>query len=172
MHQMAFRSVTFTCSKLCSIYATFLNGALIMQWLACLTKSKGPRFQPQSKLAMLFHNICWPIIFNYDNLSYSAAKDTPKRRTQQSSILRRSASSESESEICDAKLQMIQMKVEEHRLQKDAENGSISSNEDKIEQAAVCIQKMWRGYYTRNKDKQVQDMFRTLQTQRADQYIQ
>ncbi|XP_076273081.1 centrosomal protein 97kDa isoform X2 [Rhynchophorus ferrugineus] len=96
-------------------------------------------------------------------LSSNLRNDTNKK-----SILHRSPSSEEESEICDSKLQMIQLKAEERRLQKDTDN----SNKEKVQQAAVCIQKMWRGYYTRNKNKEIQEMFRTLQSQRANQYIQ
>ncbi|XP_074037804.1 centrosomal protein 97kDa [Leptinotarsa decemlineata] len=92
---------------------------------------------------------------------------------KRTSILRnRSPSSEEESEIRDAKLQTIQMKVEERRLQKEEEIASNGSCEDKVEQAAVCIQKMWRGFYTRNRNKEVQEMFKELQSQRANQYIQ
>uniref|UniRef100_A0AAR5P6R1 Centrosomal protein of 97 kDa n=1 Tax=Dendroctonus ponderosae TaxID=77166 RepID=A0AAR5P6R1_DENPD len=54
------------------------------------------------------------------------------------------------------------------RLQRNTEN----SNNEKVRQAATCIQKMWRGYYTRNKDKDVQEMFKVLQNQRAYAYIQ
>jgi centrosomal protein CEP97 len=90
-----------------------------------------------------------------------------------SSILRKSLSSDDESEVCVSKLQMIQMRAEEKRMhQKDAEIVSNSSAEDKVEQAAVCIQKVWRGYFTRNRNKEVQEVFRTLQAQRAGQYIQ
>ncbi|XP_060530394.1 centrosomal protein of 97 kDa-like [Cylas formicarius] len=93
--------------------------------------------------------------------------------SKKSSILRRkSPSSEDESEICDSKLHMIQMKVQERKQQRDSEILNSSSNEEKVERAAICIQKVWRGYYTRNKDKEVQEMFRTLQNQRASQYIQ
>ncbi|XP_019869523.2 centrosomal protein of 97 kDa isoform X2 [Aethina tumida] len=102
-----------------------------------------------------------------NNLNSNSKPDTPKK-----TILRKSPSSEEESEICDSKLQTIQMKAEERRMQKDAELSSNGSNEDKVEQAVVFIQKMWRGYYTRNKNKEVQEMFRTLQNQRANQYIQ
>ncbi|XP_072385789.1 uncharacterized protein Cep97 [Diabrotica undecimpunctata] len=86
-------------------------------------------------------------------------------------LVNRSASSDEESEICDSKLQTIQMKAEERRLQKEEVNSNCSS-EDKVEQAAVCIQRIWRGYYTRNKNKEVQEMFKELQNQRANQYIQ
>ncbi|XP_048517086.1 centrosomal protein of 97 kDa [Dendroctonus ponderosae] len=73
----------------------------------------------------------------------------------------RSPSSEDESEMCASK-------ADERRLQRNTEN----SNNEKVRQAATCIQKMWRGYYTRNKDKDVQEMFKVLQNQRAYAYIQ
>lgn len=63
------------------------------------------------------------------------------------------------------------MKVEERRHQKE-ELTNNCSGEDKVEQAAICIQKIWRGYYTRNRDKDIQEMFKELQNQRANQYIQ
>lgn len=82
-------------------------------------------------------------------------------------------SSDEESEMCVSKLQMIQIRAEEKRIhQRDAEVVSSSSAEDKVEQAAVCIQKVWRGYLARNRNKEVQEVFRTLQAQRAGQYIQ
>ncbi|KAJ8944405.1 hypothetical protein NQ318_023178 [Aromia moschata] len=91
---------------------------------------------------------------------------------KKTSILRnKSPSSEEESEICDSKLQTIQMKAEERRLQKE-DITSNSSGDDKVEQAAIFIQKMWRGYFTRNKNKEIQEMFKELQSQRANQYIQ
>ncbi|XP_018564870.1 centrosomal protein of 97 kDa isoform X2 [Anoplophora glabripennis] len=98
---------------------------------------------------------------------------SPARQKKMSGILKnKPSSSEDESEICDAKLQTIQMKAEERRLQKDENRSNSSSNDDKVEQAAVFIQKMWRGYFTRNKDKEIQEMFKELQSQRANQYIQ
>lgn len=75
--------------------------------------------------------------------------------------------SDDESEICDSKLQTIQMKAEEKRLQKEETINTL----DRVQQAAICIQKMWRGYYTRNKDKDVKELFKSLETQRAHQYI-
>lgn len=67
--------------------------------------------------------------------------------------------------MCDSKLQNIQMKVERSKMLK-------TENEvDKVK-AAVCIQKMWRGYCVRNKNKLVQEIYKTIQSQRADQYIQ
>lgn len=83
-----------------------------------------------------------------------------------------SASSDEESEICDSKLHTIQMKAKERSmgLQKE-EITSNGSNDDKVE-AAVCIQRIWRGYYTRNKDVDVRNRFKELADQRANQYIQ
>lgn len=88
--------------------------------------------------------------------------------------MKKSPSTDDESEICDSKLQTIQMKAEEKRQQKDAEVSSNSSggNEEKAEMAAIFIQKMWRGFYTRHRDKQTQDKYKTLQSQRADEYLQ
>lgn len=43
--------------------------------------------------------------------------------------------------------------------------------DERVEKAAICIQKLWRGYYVRNKDRQIQEIYRTLQAQRADEYI-
>ncbi|KAJ8919553.1 hypothetical protein NQ315_002175 [Exocentrus adspersus] len=100
---------------------------------------------------------------------------SPARQKKTSGILKnKPSSSEDESEICDAKLHTIQMKAEERRMQKDENrNRNVNSNSDtKVERAAVCIQKMWRGYFTRNKDKEIQEMFKELQSQRANQYIQ
>ncbi|XP_056632308.1 centrosomal protein of 97 kDa [Diorhabda sublineata] len=95
----------------------------------------------------------------------------PTKMNKKTSILRnRSISSDDESEMFDSKLQTIQMKVEE-RLQKEDLNNQCNG-EDRVEHAAICIQKTWRGYYTRNKNKQIQEMFKELQHKRANQYIQ
>lgn len=83
--------------------------------------------------------------------------------------LKKSPSSDDESEICDAKLHSIQMKIQE-KLQKDSEVTHV--NETKAEQAAIYIQKIWRGYYTRYKDKEVKEALQNLRTQRAEEYLQ
>ncbi|XP_017786219.1 PREDICTED: centrosomal protein of 97 kDa isoform X2 [Nicrophorus vespilloides] len=87
------------------------------------------------------------------------------------SAMKKSPSTEDESEMCDAKLQTIQMKAEERRMQKDNEISSNSSGDEKAEMAAIFIQKMWRGFYARNRDKNVQDAYKCLQAQRADEYL-
>ena len=86
------------------------------------------------------------------------------------SSMKKSSSSEEESEVCNAKLQMIQQKVEKLRLREGT--GSGVSSAETAEKAATCIQKMWRGYYIRNCDKEVRETFRTLQSKRANEYIQ
>nr|XP_022913294.1 centrosomal protein of 97 kDa-like [Onthophagus taurus] len=87
------------------------------------------------------------------------------------SSLKKSASSEDESEIYDSKLQSIQLKAEEKKLKVES-GGNVVSGDDKIERAAVIIQRMWRGYYIRNCDKDIQDLYKSLQARRADEYIQ
>ncbi|KAF5308315.1 hypothetical protein FQR65_LT06309 [Abscondita terminalis] len=103
------------------------------------------------------------------NNNHSNTKEPEKSLNSIDSVLKKSLSSEDESEICPAKLQTIQMKVEERRQHRD--NEIQMSNDDKVERAAVCIQKVWRGYYVRNKNKYVQELFKNLQSQRSDQYI-
>ncbi|EFA01464.1 Centrosomal protein of 97 kDa-like Protein [Tribolium castaneum] len=97
-----------------------------------------------------------------------------ENNANKTSILRKSLSSDDESEVFVSKLQKIQIRAEEKRImnQKDAEILNNCNSEDRVEQAAVFIQKMWRGYFTRNRNKEVQEIFRTLQAQRANQYIQ
>ncbi|RZB40847.1 centrosomal protein of 97 kDa, partial [Asbolus verrucosus] len=105
--------------------------------------------------------------------SNSSSPARIRKATSHPNNSKKSLSSDDESEVCVSKLQVIQMRAEEKRMhQKDAEIVSNSSAEDKVEQAAVCIQKIWRGYFTRNRNKEVQEVFRTLQAQRAGQYIQ
>lgn len=84
--------------------------------------------------------------------------------------MKKSPSSEEDSEICDAKLQSIQIKAQE-KLQKE-QTEQNNCHESKAEQAAIYIQKMWRGYYVRNKDKDVQEAFQNFKTQRAEEYLQ
>ncbi|XP_030753204.1 centrosomal protein of 97 kDa-like isoform X2 [Sitophilus oryzae] len=91
-----------------------------------------------------------------------------KQDFNKKSILHKQSSSEDESEIYDSKLQMIQIRAEEKRMQKNIDN----SNKDNIQQAAICIQRMWRGYYARNKNKDVQEIYKTLQNDRSNQFIQ
>ncbi|KAL3266754.1 hypothetical protein HHI36_010914 [Cryptolaemus montrouzieri] len=108
---------------------------------------------------------------NVMNNFVSNKTDSITSQKQPTSILRKSISSDDDS-VCDSKLQTIQLKAEERRQLKYSETDSSNHMEDKVEQAAVCIQKIWRGYHTRNKNKEVQEMFKELQSQRANQYIQ
>jgi len=40
------------------------------------------------------------------------------------------------------------------------------------ENAAVCIQRMWRGYQTRNLNRRVMAAYRDIQASRTQEYIQ
>jgi hypothetical protein len=40
------------------------------------------------------------------------------------------------------------------------------------ESAAVCIQRMWRGYHTRNLNRRVMAAYRDIQASRTQEYIQ
>ncbi|KAF2904946.1 hypothetical protein ILUMI_01227 [Ignelater luminosus] len=122
---------------------------------------------PDNKRINHYQNQQGKVIYNIDN-----AMEKPMNTTPLPTAMKKSPSSEDESEICPSKLQTIQMKAEERRQQRDSELHSNSSGEDKTEQAAIYIQKMWRGYYTRNRNKYVQELFKSLQAQRAEQYIQ
>ncbi|XP_050303898.1 centrosomal protein of 97 kDa [Anthonomus grandis grandis] len=105
-----------------------------------------------------------------------------QRRVHNSNIRQASSSilqntkpvSDDEPEFCGSNLESIQMKADERRMQKFShQNAECSDTEgNKVAKAAVLIQRIWRGYYTRNKDKDIQEMFRVLQNQRANQYIQ
>ncbi|KAK9885668.1 hypothetical protein WA026_012430 [Henosepilachna vigintioctopunctata] len=107
---------------------------------------------------------------NTMDTTISNKKDTiaPAKPT---SILRKSVSSDDDS-VCDSKLQTINQKVEKRRHIINTETTDNNVMDDAVERAAVCIQKNWRGYHTRNKNKEVQEVFKTLQSQRANQYIQ
>jgi hypothetical protein len=40
------------------------------------------------------------------------------------------------------------------------------------ENAAVCIQRMWRGYHTRNLNRRVTEAYHDIQASRMQEYIQ
>ncbi|KAI4463310.1 protein phosphatase 1 regulatory subunit sds22-related [Holotrichia oblita] len=107
---------------------------------------------------------------NSQNLREKHQEQLPLLSRTLHPALKKSLSSEDESEVCDAKLQSIHSKVEEKRHKEET---AVNDNADvKTEKAAICIQKIWRGYYTRNCDKDVQQLYRSLQARRADEYIQ
>lgn len=100
---------------------------------------------------------------------------------------------EDDAELCPAKLKIIQTKAHE----KQEQAGEISKKrtcrvikkestflfihlftfeifillESDVNQAATCIQRMWRGYRTRVLNRQVQDVYQQIQSTRFTQYI-
>lgn len=99
-----------------------------------------------------------PPIQNNDNIS--------NHTTQKNHI-----SNEEEVDICVDKLQTIKNIAQERSVKKNTESESSSS--EKAEQdAAIFIQKMWRGYHTRNKNKKAVDILKAIQQHRTEEYIQ
>lgn len=114
--------------------------------------------------------------------------------------IRVSNSSDDDSEMSASKLETIRHRAQERWQRKDAvppvdlsapgptsecdqwknTNGVQSNTEpsqrmpvdSRQEKAATCIQRMWRGYQTRNLNKSVQAIYRTLHDSRTHQYIQ
>ncbi|XP_066998689.1 centrosomal protein of 97 kDa [Anabrus simplex] len=92
-------------------------------------------------------------------------------------------SSDEDSEMSASKLETIRHRAQERWQRKDTVPVSATSlpaistgdfqyeDLERAEQAAVCIQKMWRGYYTRNINPEVQSVYRQILDMRTQQYI-
>lgn len=98
---------------------------------------------------------------------------------QTNSPPKNSINSEDEVEMCVAKLQTIRNIAQERSSKKhidaveNEKSTNIENNKDKIEHdAAVYIQKMWRGYYTRNCNKKTLEILKTIQQHRTEEHIQ
>lgn len=88
-----------------------------------------------------------------------------------SSPPKNSTNSEDELEVCVSKLQTIKNIAQERSSKKNVE--SDSTNSEKVENdAAVFIQKIWRGYCTRNRNKKTLDILKAIQTHRTEEHIQ
>ncbi|XP_015593401.1 uncharacterized protein LOC107266903 isoform X2 [Cephus cinctus] len=74
-------------------------------------------------------------------------------------------SSDEDSEVCQAKLDGIRHRAIQRR-QED------TNKEDQTEKAAICIQRMWRGYRTRNLNKKATNVLKTIEMIRTNKYIQ
>nr|CAD7598278.1 unnamed protein product [Timema genevievae] len=95
-------------------------------------------------------------------------------------------SSDEDSEMSASKLETIRHRAQERWQRKDTVNtvnNSVASRAVEVnyaapdtaaavEQAAVCIQRIWRGYHTRNLNKQVQGIYQDLQSTRTQEYIE
>ncbi|KAK2584641.1 hypothetical protein KPH14_006989 [Odynerus spinipes] len=75
-------------------------------------------------------------------------------------------SSDEDSEVCQAKLDGIRNRAIQRR-QEDS-----NKDQDRTEKAAICIQRMWRGYHTRNLNKKATTILKTIEMMRTNKYIQ
>ncbi|XP_014487535.1 PREDICTED: centrosomal protein of 97 kDa isoform X2 [Dinoponera quadriceps] len=75
-------------------------------------------------------------------------------------------SSDEDSEVCQAKLDSIRHRAIQRR-QEDS-----NKDQDQAEKAAICIQRMWRGYHTRNLNSKATNILKTIDMIRTNKYIQ
>ncbi|XP_015188976.1 PREDICTED: centrosomal protein of 97 kDa isoform X3 [Polistes dominula] len=75
-------------------------------------------------------------------------------------------SSDEDSEVCQAKLDSIRSRAIQRR-QEDS-----NKDQDRTEKAAICIQRMWRGYHTRNLNKKATTILKSIEMMRTNKYIQ
>lgn len=96
-------------------------------------------------------------------------------------------SSDEDSEVCQAKLDSIRHRAIQRR-QEDSNKGKtrfqycqkmrtimdifLSVDQDQTEKAAICIQRMWRGYHTRNLNSKATNILKTIDMMRTNKYIQ
>lgn len=103
---------------------------------------------------------------------------TTVQNTQQNIINnsppKNSITSDDEVEVCVSKLQNIRNVAQERSSKKSIETESTNTenNEKNEHAAAVFIQKMWRGYHTRNRNKKTLEILKTIQQHRTEEYIQ
>ncbi|XP_043463270.1 centrosomal protein of 97 kDa isoform X2 [Leptopilina heterotoma] len=76
-------------------------------------------------------------------------------------------SSDEESEVCQAKLNSIR-----HRAVQRQHEDTNKVQNDPTEKAAICIQRMWRGYHTRSADRKTSDVLKAIEMMRTNKYIQ
>ncbi|KOC71331.1 Centrosomal protein of 97 kDa [Habropoda laboriosa] len=74
-------------------------------------------------------------------------------------------SSDEDSEVCQAKLDSIRHRAIQRRQEDNKDH-------DEAEKAAICIQRMWRGYHTRNLNKKATTILKTIEMLRTNKYIQ
>lgn len=105
-------------------------------------------------------------------------------------------SSDEDSEVCQAKLdgirhRAIQRRQEDNNKGKKLSDAQVNNkvtdeykvyilllryvfkvDQDEAEKAAICIQRMWRGYHTRNLNKKATNVLKTIEMLRTNKYIQ
>ncbi|XP_015115111.1 centrosomal protein of 97 kDa [Diachasma alloeum] len=75
-------------------------------------------------------------------------------------------SSDEDSEFCQAKLDGIRHRAIQRRQE------DTNKSEDQTEKAALLIQRIWRGYHTRNLNKKATNVLKTIEMMRTNKYIQ
>ncbi|XP_053975172.1 uncharacterized protein LOC128887680 isoform X3 [Hylaeus anthracinus] len=75
-------------------------------------------------------------------------------------------SSDEDSEVCQAKLDGIRHRAIQRRQEDN------NKDQDEAEKAAICIQRMWRGYHTRNLNKKATNILKAIEMTRTNKYIQ
>ncbi|XP_034941950.1 centrosomal protein of 97 kDa isoform X2 [Chelonus insularis] len=105
------------------------------------------------------------------NLPRSAQKSKISNNRIKSNGLQRKkdemiCSSDEDSEVCQAKLDNIRHTANQRRQE------DTNKIEDNAEKAAICIQRMWRGYHTRNLNKKATNVLKTIEMMRTNKYIQ
>ncbi|KAK7873559.1 hypothetical protein R5R35_008800 [Gryllus longicercus] len=83
-------------------------------------------------------------------------------------------SSDEDSEMSASKLETIRHRAQERWQRKEGAAPAPTNATPAVaaENAAVVIQRMWRGYHTRNLNTEVQAIFRKIQDSRTQQYIE
>ncbi|XP_021924438.1 centrosomal protein of 97 kDa isoform X2 [Zootermopsis nevadensis] len=99
-----------------------------------------------------------------------ARRQTSPRRVGQRDMAPVNSSEDEDSEMSASKLETIRHRAQERWQRKEAtSNNALSSS---YEHAAVCIQRMWRGYHTRNLNKRVIAAYHDIHASRTQEYIQ
>ncbi|XP_069676947.1 centrosomal protein of 97 kDa isoform X2 [Periplaneta americana] len=80
------------------------------------------------------------------------------------------SSEDEDSEMSASKLETIRHRAQERWQRKEATSNNTGSNSS--EHAAVCIQRMWRGYQTRNLNRRVMAAYHDIHASRTQEYIQ
>ncbi|XP_043289017.1 uncharacterized protein Cep97 isoform X2 [Venturia canescens] len=112
---------------------------------------------------------------NSPNLGRSPARPKTATDKPKSNLSRRTgdvdnhiaiSSDDEDSEVCQAKLDGIRHRANQRRQE------DTSRAEDQTEKAAVCIQRMWRGYHARNLNRKATNILKTIEMMRTNKYIQ
>ncbi|XP_033334124.1 centrosomal protein 97kDa isoform X5 [Megalopta genalis] len=112
---------------------------------------------------------------NSPNLGRSIQRPKSANDKLKSSLIKKSGdgdagnatqSSDEDSEVCQAKLDSIRNRAIQRR-QEDS-----NKDQDEAEKAAICIQRMWRGYHTRNLNKKATNVLKTIEMMRTVKYIE